>query len=106
MGRKYTAVIQLCGFRLTQGGLYGNNTVDTLQLNVEDTMEQVEAALSSIAPVESGATASTNYAAGALVMWRGKLYKTSTAVATGATWAVGTNLTATTLAAELAALAT
>lgn len=48
---------------------------------------------------------STNYAAGALVMWKGKLYKTSAAVATGATWAVGTNLTATTLAAELAALA-
>jgi len=106
VGRKYTSVIQLCGFRLTQGGLYGNNTVDTLQLNVEDTMDQVEAALSSIAPVESGATASTNYAAGALVMWKGKLYKTSAAVATGATWAVGTNLTATTLAAELAALAT
>lgn len=105
VGRKYTSVIQLCGFRLTQGGLYGNNTVDTLQLNVEDTMDQVSAALSSIAPVESGATASTNYAAGALIVWKGRLYKTSTAVATGATWAVGTNLTATTLAAELAALA-
>ena len=106
VGRKFTSVIQLCGFRLTQGGLYGNNTVDTLQLNVEDTMDQVEAALSSIAPVESGATASTNYAAGALIVWKGRLYKTSDAVATGATWAVGTNLTATTLAAELAALST
>ena len=106
VGRKYTSVIQLCGFRLTQGGLYGNNTVDTLQLNVEDTMDQVEAALSSIAPVESGATASTNYASGALIVWKGRLYKTSAAVATGATWAVGTNLTATTLAAELAALST
>lgn len=105
VGRKYTSVIQLCGFRLTQGGLYGNNTVDTLQLNVEETMDQVNAALSSIAPVETGATASTNYAAGALIVWKGRLYKTSTAVATGATWAVGTNLTATTLAAELAALA-
>jgi len=100
--------VQLCGFRLVHGGLYGSNTVDTLTAQVEDvyeSAEQMQAFFTSIAPVESGATASTNYAAGALVMWKGKLYKTSTAVATGATWAVGTNLTATTLAAELAALA-
>lgn len=100
--------VQLCGFRLVHGGLYGSNTVDTLAAQVEDvyeSAEQMQAFFTSIAPVESGATASTNYAAGALVMWKGKLYKTSAAVATGATWAVGTNLTATTLAAELAALA-
>lgn len=100
--------VQLCGFRLVHGGLYGSNTVDTLTAQVEDvyeSAEQMQAFFTSIAPVESGATASTNYAAGALVMWKGKLYKTSAAVATGATWAVGTNLTATTLAAELAALA-
>ena len=101
--------VQLCGFRLVHGGLYGSNTVDTLAAQVEDvyeSAEQMQAFFTSIAPVESGATASTNYAAGALIVWKGRLYKTSAAVATGATWAVGTNLTATTLAAEMAALST
>lgn len=102
-------VVQMCGFRLVHGGLYGNNTVDTLAAQVADvhtSAEQMQAFFTSIAPVESGDTASTNYAASALVLWKGRLYKTSAAVASGATWAVGTNLTATTLAAELAALAT
>lgn len=97
--RKYAGTVELCGFRLVEGNNYAKNRFDDIE-------EDISAALSSIAPVESGATASTNYASGALVMWKGKLYKTSAAVATGATWAVGTNLTATTLAAELAALAT
>lgn len=101
VGRKYTSVIQLCGFRLTAGGLYGNNTVDTLQLNVEQAQEQAASVLSSIAPVENNPTASTNYPAGALIVRNGTLYKTTTAVTTGATWAVGTNIQATTLAAEL-----
>lgn len=105
--RKYTATVQLCGFRLVHGGLYGSNTVDTLAAQVADVhanAERMDAFLDSIAPVENGSTASTNYASGALIMWNGKLYKTSAAVATGATWAVGTNLTATTLAQELAEL--
>ena len=96
--RKETATLQLTGFRLTAGGLYGDNTVDTLQLTVDQALE-------SIAPVETGPTASTAYAQGALLVWGGKLYKTSAAVAAGAAWAVGTNLTATTLAQELAAMA-
>ena len=96
--RKYNGTVQLCGFRLVHGGLFGNNTVDTLQISVDNM-------LASIAPVETGPTASTAYASGALLVWGGKLYKTSAAVAAGAAWAVGTNLTATTLAQELAAMA-
>lgn len=106
-------VVQLCGFRLVHGGLMGDNTVDTLAIDVAEAQETVAAletdvssALASIAPVETGNTASANFAAGALVVWKNRLYKTSAAVASGATWAVGTNLTATTLAAELAALVT
>ena len=34
--RKYTAVLQLTGFRLTEGGIYGNHTVDTMQLKIEE----------------------------------------------------------------------
>lgn len=101
VGRKYTSVIQLCGFRLTEGGLYGNNTVDTLQLNVEQAQEQAGNILSSIAPVENGNTASRNYASGALIVWKGALYKASTAITSGQTLSTS-NLTATTLAAELA----
>lgn len=110
--RAYAGTVQLCGFRLVKGGLMGNNTVDTLTIDVQEAQAEVSAlgtavsnALASIAPVETGSTASTNYASGALIVWKNKLYKTSAAVASGATWAVGTNLTATTLAAELAALA-
>ncbi len=104
--RKYDATLQLAGFRLVKGGLMGDNTVDTLALDVAAARDELGIALTSIAPVETGATASTNYPAGRLVIWNSKLYKTSSAVTSGATWAVGTNLTETTLAQELAALAT
>ena len=112
--RKYTAVLQLCGFRLPRGGLYGDNTVDTLTLDVQAAQQQTAALtaqganiLSSIAPVENGNTATRNYASGALVVWKNKLYKAGTAITSGATFsaAAGGNLTETTLAAELAALA-
>lgn len=98
--RKYTAVLQLCGFRLVRGGLYGDNTVDTLAMDVQAAQAQAESVLSSIAPVESGNTASRNYAAGALVVWNGGLYKATAAITTGQTLSTS-NLAATTLAAEL-----
>lgn len=57
VGRKYTSVIQLCGFRLTTGGLYGNNTVDTLQLAVDELAARVAAlegnSTASVASVQS-----------------------------------------------------
>ena len=34
--RKYTATLQLAAFRLTKGGLYGNNTIDTLAAQIKD----------------------------------------------------------------------
>lgn len=39
--RKYTATLQLAGFRLTKGGLYGNNTVDTLAAEIADLKAQI-----------------------------------------------------------------
>ena len=41
VGRKYTSVIQLTGFRLTKGGLYGNNTIDTLAAEIADLKAQI-----------------------------------------------------------------
>ena len=103
--RRYNGTVQLCGFRLVHGGLYGSETVQTLEAKYEDihdTTGQMAAFLASVAPTENNPTASTNYPAGALIVRNGTLYKTTTAVTTGATWAVGTNIQATTLAAELA----
>lgn len=96
--RAFAGTVQLCGFRLVRGGLMGDNTVDTLQQSVDRMM-------ASIAPVESGPTAGAAYAQGALLVWGGRLYKASAAIAIGDAFTVGTNLTATTVAQELAALA-
>ena len=51
-----------------------------------------------------GNTASTNYAIGGYFVHAGKLYKTTSAIATGETINPGTNCTATTVMAELVAL--
>ena len=44
VGRKYTSVIQLAGFRLTKGGLYGNNTIDTLAAEIQAARDESAAA--------------------------------------------------------------
>lgn len=44
MGRKYTSVVQLTGFRLTKGGLYGNNTIDTLAAEIQAARDESAAA--------------------------------------------------------------
>lgn len=71
VGRKYTSVIQLAGFRLTQGGLYGNNTIDTLAAEVEAARDEsaaattaAQAATTAANKVMTGATASAAGAAG------------------------------------------
>ena len=46
--RKFTATLQLCGFRLTKGGLYGSDTVDTLKENIRTLTARV-AALEALA---------------------------------------------------------
>lgn len=44
--RKYTATLQLCGFRLSKGGLYGSDTVDTLK-------EELKALTARVAALEA-----------------------------------------------------
>ena len=43
VGRKYTATLQLCGFRLSAGGLFGSDTVDTLKAQLTALTARVEA---------------------------------------------------------------
>ena len=50
-------------------------------------------------------TATKAYSSGDLLIVNGTLYKASTSIANGATLTEGTNVTATTVAAEIAALA-
>ena len=59
-----------------------------------------DAELSTIAAAEN-ATASTNYAVGSYLVHAGTLYRVTTAIATGETITPGSNVTATTVMAEL-----
>ena len=52
--RKYTATVQLCGFRLTKGGLYGSNTVDTLQAHINDQNAVIAALTARVEALERG----------------------------------------------------
>ena len=53
------------------------------------------------ATVETGTTASQAYTVGAYLYFNNKLCKVTTAIASGATLAIGTNLSQTSLGAEL-----
>lgn len=59
--------------------------------------------LANIAPVEYG-TASTNYTVGSYLVQNGVFYRVTTAIATGETIKPGTNVTATTVMAEVVRL--
>ena len=81
-----------------------NSAPPTLVTAQGDTAESLrDAALSAIAPVENG-TASTNYAVGSYLVHGGQLCKVTTAIATGEAITIGTNVTATTVMAEVIAL--
>lgn len=58
-----------------------------------------------IAPTEKTTTASRNYAVGNYLIYKNVLYKVTSPIASGGTITIGTNVTATTIMAELLALA-
>lgn len=68
-------------------------------LNLKSAITQDQA---MIATVEATATASKNYSVGDLLVYDGKLYKVTSAIATGATIIVGSNVTQTTVEDQLA----
>ena len=77
-----------------------------LDLRVEQEMEAVEQRVgraACFAPTE-GDTAAHNYAVGAYLVHNGTLYKVTSAIAVGESITPGTNCTATTVMAELAAI--
>ena len=112
--RKYTATLQLCGFRLTEGGLWLptkydelsdrlDDEVDTLEGTISGSVATAKAALLAIVAESDTATATASHAVGELFVMGDTLYKCTVAIATGETITPGTNCTATTLEAEIAA---
>ena len=73
--------------------LYASQVRTTGGSNVEDELED-KADKTDIATVESGTTASRAYSVGELVYVSGTLYRVKTAIASGATFTVGTNIEA------------
>lgn len=60
-----------------------------------------EEASAAIAPVEAGGASAHNYAIGDWLIWKNALYKATATIATGDTLAVGTNLAAASVSAEV-----
>ena len=60
-----------------------------------------EEASAAIAPVEAGGASAHNYAIGDWLFWKNALYKATATIATGDTLAVGTNLAAASVSAEV-----
>lgn len=94
--------------------LYGYNTIyadcgviESVEYTA-DTKKYIDSLMtamqSNIAYIESGTTASRAYTAGQYVIVGGTLYKVTAPIASGATFTPGTNITATTVGAELTAL--
>ena len=104
--------VQLCGFRLTEGGLMGDNTVDTLTYDVQEAQQDVAGMQSDLADLIAGITpnietemkASANYSSGEIIAVGAKLYQATAAIASGATLTVGTNVASITLVDYIAQL--
>lgn len=71
-----------------------NKPISTATQAALDTLDEDKADKTDIATVESGTTASRAYSVGELVYVSGTLYRVKTAIASGATFTVGTNIEA------------
>lgn len=65
-----------------------------------------EEASAAVAPVEAGGASAHNYAIGDWLIWKNALYKATATIATGDALAVGTNLAAASVSAEVATVKT
>lgn len=79
---------------------FDNGTTTTFTVTNADN-SKINAVLADIATVQNTTTASKNYAVGEFLILNGQLYKVTSAIATGATIIVGSNVVATTVEAEL-----
>ena len=114
VGRKYTATLQLCGFRLVEGGMWLPTKYDELSERVDeledDVAADIEGAVSTARAAVQAAicetdstTATANHAVGDVFWMNGVLYKATAAIATGETITPGTNCETTTVEALIAA---
>ena len=71
--------------------------------NITDLMDEASALFASIATVENGTTASKAYAKGDYMIFDGSFCKVTSAISSGGTITVGTNVAKTTIGAELKA---
>lgn len=69
-----------------------NKPISTATQTALNTLDEDKADKTDIATVESGTTASRAYSVGELVYVSGTLYRVKTAIASGATFTVGTNV--------------
>lgn len=69
-----------------------NKPISTATQAALDTLDEDKADKTDIATVESGTTASRAYSVGELVYVSGTLYRVKTAIASGATFTIGTNV--------------
>lgn len=76
--------------------------VSDLKNAIEQNVESIADTQSMIATVEATTTASKNYSVGDLLVYDGKLYKVTSAIATGATIIAGSNVTQTTVETQIA----
>ena len=121
IGRKYTAVVQLAGFRLVQGRLWICETYDDLDNEMQsvksrttaleteaDALETAigtaQAAVQAAICETESTTATANHAVGSIFFLNGVLYKATAAIVTGETVTPGTNCATTTIEAELNAI--
>lgn len=132
IGRKFTSVVQLCGFRLVEGGMWLPTKYDELDESKVDKDQGSEnsgkfmkvGADGSLAPADVHAemasdlsdvlaniatpetpTAASNHAVNELIIVNGVLYKVTSAITAGETVASGTNVTPVTVADLLEAIA-
>ncbi|MBQ3928830.1 MAG: hypothetical protein II711_01905 [Clostridia bacterium] len=86
-------------------GTYADGSIGAVVSNQKNAIDANEESIadtqSMIATVEATTTASKNYAVGDLLVYDGKLYKVTSAIATGATIIVGSNVTQTTVEDQL-----
>ena len=78
-----------------------NKPISTATQTALDTLDEDKAEKTDIATVESGTTASRAYSVGELVYVSGTLYRVKTAIASGATFTVGTNVEVTNVSKAL-----
>lgn len=78
-----------------------NKPISTATQTALDTLDEDKADKTDIATVESGTTASRAYSVGEMVYVSGTLYKVKTAIASGATFTVGTNIEVTNVSEEV-----